>query len=175
MRALILIIVIFFSIKASAQHCAWDGGTLIAVKLVYKNGQPINITKDTAYLLEIDNPDASMCSYSEGLLKKSFYNTTDLFTTGNKYGPNYGDALKKRLQGMGVIDKSNLLVVLGQAEKSCMIKKDGDFTYKARKFVIVYQKGKQKIVVPVPPEAERSLCTSSKDFVNFAPIVVKVD
>ncbi len=175
MRYLFFIIATLFSLNMCAQHCPWDGGTLISVKLVTKYGRPWNLTKDTAYLLEVENPDASMCSYAEGLLKKPLFNTTTFFTTGNRYGPNYGETLRKRLKGMGVIDKSNLLVSLNQAEKSCMIKKDGDFTYKDRKFVIICESGKHKVSVPVPPAAIRSLCTSSKDFLNFEPIVVRVD
>lgn len=176
MRLLIFVITILFSINTYAQHCPWDGGNLIAVKLVNKKGQPINLTKDTVYLVEIENPDASLCTYAEGLLKRPFFNTTEFFTTGNRYGNNYGEPLKKRLKEMGVIDKSNLLVNLNQAEESCMIKKGSDFSYKKRKFVIVYESGKQKVRVSVPPEAIRSLCTNaSKDYVNFAPIVLRVD
>ena len=174
MRQLLFIIAISFSLSTYAQHCPWDGGTLIAVKLVNKKGQTVNLTKDTVYLVEVENNDAALCSYAEGLLKKPLYNTTDFFTIGNRYGHNYGEALRKRLKQMGVIDKSNLLISLNQAERSCMIKKDSDFSFKTRKFVIIYESGKQKVTVPVPPEAIRSLCTSSKDFVDFAPILVKV-
>ncbi len=175
MRQVLFIVTILFSVNIYAQHCPWDGGTLIAVKLVTKKGKPLNLTKDTVYLVEIENPDAALCTYAEGPLKKPMFNTTEFFTTGNRYGHNYGEPLKKRLNDMGVIDKSNLLVSLNQAEKSCMIKKDGDFSYKDRKFVIVYESGKQKVSIPVPPKAIRSLCTSSKDFVDFTPIVVRVD
>jgi hypothetical protein len=176
MRQILFIITILFSLNVTAQHCPWDGGSLIAVKLVNKKGQSINFTSDVATLMEIENPDTSLCTYAEGLLKKPLLNTTEFFTTGNRFGYNYGEPLRKRLKDMGVIDKSNLLVCLNQAETSCMIKKDGDFTYKTRKFVIVYRKGKQMTRVPVPPEAIRSLCTNNtKDFVGFEPIVVKVD
>jgi hypothetical protein len=175
MRYFILLFTVMLSVGLCAQHCPYDGATMIAVKLLDEKGQMLNTSKDTIYLMEIDNPEAGSCSYAEGLLKKPLLTTTEFFIKGNeKYGPNFGETLKKRLKAMGVIDKVNLLVGLNQAERDCMIKKDKDFEYRRRKFVIIYNAGNKKISIPVPPEAIRSLCMDSKDFIDFKPLVIKL-
>jgi hypothetical protein len=65
-------------------------------------------------------------------------------------------------------------VGLNQAERTCMMKKGNEFEYRTRKFVITYNAGNKKISVPVPDDAIRSICTDSKDFINFKPLLIKL-
>lgn len=175
MRYFILVFAVFLSSGLYAQHCPYDGGNLIAIKLIHHNGRPVKLPGDTMYLVEVENPDAGLCTYSEGLLQKPLLNTTVFFLNEkDRYGLRYGEALTKRLKTMGVIDKADLWVGLSQAERYCMIKSGTSFDSKRRKFVVRYKNGKKTVDVPVPDEAIRSLCVSSKDFTDFKPIVIEL-
>lgn len=175
MRYLFLLFSVISFADLYAQHCPYDGATLVAVKFVGINGLPVDPAKDTVYLAEVENPEAALCSYAAGLLKIPLLNTEAYFAgRKEKYGAGYNENLKTRLKNLGVTEKANLFVSLNQAERTCMIKKDGDFEYRQRKFVITYSAGKKKISIPVPDDAIRSLCTSSKDFINFKPLLIKL-
>ncbi len=149
MRYVILFFAVMLSINLHAQHCPYDGTTLVVVKLVDQKGKPVNPPKDTLYLVEIENPQAALCSYAEGLLKIPLLASDTYFEKhGQTSGANYGNELKKRLKDLGVINNANLLVSLNQAEKDCMMKKEGDYEYRKRKFVIILPFPKTHLVYP---------------------------
>ena len=168
------IVVSLLLLKSSAQHCPFDGTTLVAVKFIGKDGKVMRWDKDSVYLIEVENSDAAKCTYATENIKKPLINATAFekyySNTGNEA---YKKAIKKRLEGIKVWNDSIYIITLNQAERSCMIKKDNDFTYKSRKFAISYFNGKKQSQFSVPGNAIQSLCTNN-DLKNFMPIEIKL-
>lgn len=176
MRYFILLFVVILSGNIYGQHCPYDGSNLIAIKLVDQKGHMLSIIKDTVYLMEIDNPLAGSCTYAPGLLKIPFQDTSTFFANCDaNYRPVYSNDLKRRLKELGITGKANLLLKIGQAERYCMIKDNNDFAFQDRKFAIVLYHNNKQVQVPVPAKDIRSLCTGSKDLLNFTALVVKMD
>ena len=163
-----------FAVTVFAQHCPYDGGSLIAIKLVNEKGKMITL-KDAVYLVEIDNPVADSCTYAQGLLKKTLLSVKDYFLEcDERYRQYYSDALKKRLKAKGIIGTANMMVSINQAETNCMIKNNNDFDYRERKFVVSVYYNKKEHRVAVPQNAVRSLCTATNALDNFKPVVVQL-
>jgi hypothetical protein len=175
-KLLALGLAMLLTYATSAQHCPYDGGSLVAIKLVDAKGKMLNAAAYSAYLVEVDNPFADSCTYAEGLLKiklldkKAFYASCD-----DHYRKFYSDALKKRLQQKGVFSTANLFVIFNQAQTECMLKNNNDFDYRTRKFVVqVVHKGKT-VTVPVPENGVRSLCTNNvSGFDGFEGVLVSL-
>jgi hypothetical protein len=175
MRYLISIFFVAMMVsKGNAQHCPLDGMQLIAIQLTDKNGNAVQLTKDSCYLTEIENNNPAECTYANEKIKKPLMNNTsfEAWCTA-AYSPTYSQAIIKRLEGIKVLNNTTYIITLNQAERTCMIKKDNDFAYTKRKFAITFFDGTKEINSPVPPEAIQSLCTAS-DLAAFKPIEIKL-
>ncbi len=168
-----LCLALLFALAASAQHCPYDGGSLIAVKLVNAKGAMLNPFAYTAYLEEVDNPVADSCTYAEGMLKLKLLDKKGFYVSCEDHYHSYSEKLKKRLQQKGVTDNANLFVIINQPQTSCMLKSGNDFDYRTRKFVVkVTHKGKT-VTVPVPKNEVRSLCTGNAGLDDFKGVTVQ--
>jgi hypothetical protein len=168
-----LCLALLLTLAATAQHCPYDGGSLIAVKLVNAKGAMLNPSAYTAYLEEVDNPVADSCTYAEGMLKLKLLDKKAFYVSCEDHYHNYSEALKKRLQQKGVTGNANLFVIINQAETECMLKNNNDFDYRTRKFVVRVEHNGEWVTVPVPGSGVRSLCTNnSKGFEHFEAVVV---
>jgi hypothetical protein len=158
----VLLLLLFIPIFTFAQHCPFDGATLIVVKLTDKKGKAIKNAKFT--LREIENENAESCSFAKGLLNKPFEPTRNVL--GNLY------------EGINVIEKycadCNFLgdgfyaAKLNQAEKTCIIKNSNNHANRIRKFEIGY--GEKKYLVK---ESEiYHLCTNAGKWSRIEPIVI---
>ena len=66
-------------------------------------------------------------------------------------------------------------LTLNQAEESCMIKNNNDFTYRKREFAITYQKDGSKQTIKVPEDRIYSLCTDAGKWTRIVPIEIKTN
>jgi hypothetical protein len=143
---------------AFAQHCPFDGATLIAVKLTDKKGKPIKNAKFT--LREINNDKPESCSFTKGLLNKPFMPTQNVLS--NLY--EMDNVIEKYCADCNFLDDGFYAVKLNQAEETCMIKDGNNYKYKKRKFEISYGKKKYivekrtSIIFAQAPENGRGLC-----------------
>lgn len=170
-------LLLFLSVSALtvfAQHCPFDGTRMIVVHLTDAENKPIVDAFDNLILREIDNADADVCTYAEGLLEKPFARALNAFS--ELYGiKDSVEILQKYCADCSFLTDGFYAAKLNQAEFNCMIKKDGDFNYKKRKFEAVYEKNGVKKTVKVTENDIYSLCTGSGKWSRIAPIELKVN
>jgi len=160
--------------NVKAQHCPFDGSRMIVVKLTNSKNNPVTDAFDKLTLQEIDNEQADSCTYSEGLVSKTFSRAMNEFL--DLYGiKNSVEILQKYCADCSFLTDGFYAVKLNQAENSCMIKKDGDFIYKQRTFEVIYENGETKKSVKVTDNDIYSLCSGNGKWSRIAPIELKTD
>lgn len=175
MRFFILLVLLLGTGILRAQHCPLDGSSLVAIRLVDARGQLLNPGRDTIYLQEVDNANPARCSFAGELLKLPLLDSSALFAHYKEmYGPVYDSYLHRQFQKYGVGEKANFMVILNQAQESCMVDKGNEYDYHKRKFIISLYHDQKMITVPVQEADVRSLCTGSKELENFRPVLVRV-
>ena len=175
MRKFIFIFVLFSCQYIYAQHCPYDGSDLVAVKIIDEKGFTVDLQNNTLFLEEIISKETDSCSYKPGQIRKTLLNKENFQADcDNRFSEPNSHVLNNRLKKMGIMDKAGWLISLNQAGHYCMINNNGNINYTKRKFEIVYLISKKEIRFPVQPEDIKSLCTGSKDLVNFKPIVIQV-
>lgn len=160
-------------LNVAAQHCPFDGTRMIVVHLTDEKDQPIVDAVQSLILREIDNPNADSCTYAEGLLEKPFLLANDAFTNMYK-SDSSRNLIQQYCADCNFLTDGFYAVRLGQAETSCMIKKDGDFTYQKRKYEIGFERNGIKKTVKVTDNDIYSLCTSGGKWSRIVPIEIKV-
>jgi hypothetical protein len=125
---LLFITVSFFSTNNLAQHCPFDGMSIILLKIKGKSNEISNIM-----LLEKKNPKADSCSFAKGLLNIAFQPLDSLYTENN-WVENY--QLKYNVSPMSA--KGDFFVTLSMAHVDCMIPKGNEYTHLKRHFVVSY-------------------------------------
>jgi hypothetical protein len=143
---------------SKAQHCPFDGGSMIVVKLTDHKGNPV-IGANELILVEVSNPSPDSCSFSGKLLSLEFLPVKQAF---EKHYKMYGGQLEKNCTECTYLGQGNYAVVLTMDERTCMIKKEGDYSYRPRKFEIRYSGKAGRKNIPVPPDRIYSLCTEGK-------------
>ncbi len=173
-KCFFLLCILVFSQNIAAQHCPFDGTRMIVVHLTDAKDNPVTDGMQSLVLREIDNPDAASCTYAEGLLEKPFLLANDAFSNIYK-GQNSYDLIQEYCADCAFLTDGFYAVRLGQAETSCMIKKDGDFDYKKRKFEIGFEKNDVKQTVIVSADKIYSLCTGGGKWSRIVPIEIKIE
>lgn len=126
-------------------------------------------------MVEIISKETDSCSYKPGQIRKALLNKENFQVDCDKrFSEANSHVLNGRLKKMGIMDNAGWMISLNQAEHYCMIKNNGNIKYTKRKFEIVCLMGKKEIRFPVKPEDIKSLCSGSKDLVNFKPILLQV-
>ena len=167
---LAIILVLFNYSNCFAQHCPFDGTSIIMVNIISTNGI---LQKSNAYdlvLQEIENPNPDTCEYAKGLLKIDFKPVTEMYKQ-NKNIPDY----EKKIN-VSLIKKGDFYVLLSMAETQCMQPSGNEFTYYDRKFLIVItnkKTGKQNSFI-IPRDKIYSLCTNFK-WDRIKPLEIKVE
>lgn len=165
-------LLIFLTSQVTAQHCPFDGGSLIVVHLTDEQGKEMtNISSDLT-LVEIDNPEAKSCTYAEGLLTKNFLPTKQTLQT--KYQRYWENWIEPEYKDWILLNAGYYAVGLNMAEETCMIKKDGDFSYKKRQFEIRYPANGLQEIVKVDKKKIYSLCTDGGKWTRIVPIEIKL-
>jgi hypothetical protein len=164
---LLLITTFLFSIKNHAQHCPFDGTSIILIKIKGKKEGISNLI-----LQEKKNPKADSCSFATGLISRIFQPIDSLYAD-NHWVKNY--ELKYKTSPMS--SKGDYYVTLNMANVDCMIPKGNEYTYLKRHFVVTYQDKKTgKIVeLDVPDKKIYSLCSSYGSWERIKGIVIKVN
>jgi len=159
-----ILIVLAFSAVSFAQHCPFDGAHIIVVHLTDADKMPVMNAQIT--LQEVENPEAESCSYSKGLLSKSFFRVKDLLNTG-LFIKSKEDIAGKYCADCTFLGDGYYAASLSQAEENCMIATDNnDFRYRKRKFEIF--SGDK--VFAVDPSSIYSLCLGSGKWSRIEPI-----
>lgn len=162
----------FFSLETSAQHCPFDGGHLVVVHLTDAKGKPVLDVSNNLNLVEIDNPVANTCTYAEGLLAKKFLPTKETLQT--KYERYWTNWIEPEYKNWTLYNTGYYAVGLNMAEETCMIKKDGDFSYKKRQFEIHYKNDGVNQTIKVDKDKIYSLCTGGGSWKRIVPIEIKI-
>ena len=161
---IILLVALFFSTKSQAQHCPFDGTSIIMLKI--KEGKVIsNIT-----LREKENPKADSCRFAQGLLTCVFQPIDTLYADNH-----WVKDREIRYQVSPLSKKGDYYVTLNMAQVDCMIAKGNEYTYLKRHFVLSYQDIKTgKIVeIVVPNKKIYSLCSSYGSWERIKAIRIK--
>ena len=161
---LLVIMASLFSIKSQAQHCPFDGTSIVLIKVS-------NETDKTDFILkEVNNPKADSCTYAEGLLQKSFQ-PIDSFYANNQWIKTY----EKRYEMQKIASKGNLYVKLTQATADCMIKNGNNYTYLKRHFIITFKDKKTNKIeqMDVPETKIFKMCTASGSWDRFEAIKIE--
>ena len=159
-----------FNLTATAQHCPFDGSSLIVVHLTDGAKQPI-LSPGNLTLQEVENPQADTCSYAKGLLTKPFWSVDTALKGEFSYSSYYENWQTRYCKGCTFFGDGYYAVKLNQAESTCMMKdSENGFTYKERKFEISYGNGNKSWQAKVPANSIYSLCTGVGKWSRIIPI-----
>ena len=159
-----ILILLALSAVSFAQHCPFDGAHIIVVHLTDADKMPVMNAPIT--LQEVDNPEAESCSYSKGLLSKTFMPVKDLLNTG-LYFRSKQDIAEKYCADCSFLGDGYYAASLSQAEESCMIAEaNNGFRYRKRKFGIFWRDQ----VFTVDPSSIHTLCLGAGKWSRIAPI-----
>ncbi len=159
-----MLVLLALSAVSFAQHCPFDGAHIIVVHLTDAENMPVMNAQPM--LQEVDNPEAESCSYSKGLLSKSFMPVKDLLNTGLLFRSRESIA-DKYCADCSFLGDGYYAASLSQAEENCMIPKEGsDFRYRPRKFEIFW--GDQTFVVD--PANIHTLCLGAGKWSRIEPV-----
>ncbi len=159
-----IVLMLFFSKKIQAQHCPFDGTSIVLIKVS-------NETSKTDFVLkEVNNPKADSCTYAEGLLKKSFQ-PIDSFYAENQWINTY----EKRYEMQKIKSKGGFYVKLNQATADCMLKNGNNYTYIKRHFIITFKNKKTNKIerIDVPDSKIYRMCTASGSWDRFEAIEIQ--
>jgi hypothetical protein len=152
-----------FLIKSHAQHCPFDGTSIIMLKMKGDKKGVSNIT-----LREINNPQVDTCRFENELINVVFQPIDSLYVRNHW--------VKSRENRPNMLsEKGDLYVTLNMAQVDCMIPKGNEYTLLKRHFVVSYKDvktGKMREIV-VPDKKIFSLCTSYGEWERIKAIVVK--
>ena len=166
MKKIILVLIIasyFFTSKTQAQHCPFDGTSIVILKV--KNGQ----NKTDFKLVEINNPKADSCSYGKGLLVLPFQ-LIDSFYSDNSWVKTY----EERYKMAQLSSKGQFYVSFSMAMVDCMLARGNDFEYLKRHFVLTFKDLKTGKLGQIKVSKKRiySLCMSNGSWGRIKPILI---
>lgn len=159
-RVFLFFFIAVFSATGFAQHCPFDGSTMLVVKLTDSKGDPVTSMRDSLFLAEVDNPKPDSCSFAKGILILPFKNLREGLL--NKYEGAWKNWALRLSAGSEFMNPGHFAVVLNQAEHNCMITDKDDYRYIQRKFIIeIKQDNVVRPLAEVPSENFYSLCTNA--------------
>ena len=173
---ILLLCTTLFTVNLTAQHCPYDGGSMLVIKLTDSKNKVIGNAAGMLSLVEIDNPNAPSCKYAEGMLVKAFLPPLDAFML--RYKNQGEEAFRTYCENCSFTKEGYYAVVLNQAENVCMITKpDGsDYErYAPRKFEIRYSNGGKEQTMKAPDERIYSMCLGTGEWSRFVPVEFKLD
>lgn len=158
----------------NAQHCPFDGSTVIVIKVVDKKGKPVTKLNKPFRLVEIDNPIADSCSFSKGLLEKNFAKSDSAIM--NRYSGSW-KSWSQKYKDCPLFKPGCYAIVLSMDQSDCMIKQGNDYRYRERKFEIQYEgkRLKAKLRTPIPAERYYSLCTDGGSWCRIKPMEIVME
>lgn len=153
----------------SAQHCPFDGSSIVVIKLTDSLGHPITTLKEQVILSETTNPLADSCTYATGQLNILFGRPYEKLV--KKYAGTWEERAARYLSACSFNQPGYFVVVLNQAQHSCMVERNNQFNYIKRQFEIRQKSTEGNILISIVP-AERiySLCTSAGSWTRIQPI-----
>lgn len=168
---LLLFLLNALSPVAKAQHCPFDGAAAVIIRLPDHQGSLQPDTTLSYFLAETDTLLADSCTYAQGALHIAFRSIDDALV--KKYPNTWEYRAGLYVKETPFNQPGLLAVVLNQAEASCMLDRNGNYTYIKRKFEIQVFKGQQLLrQITVPKEKIYSLCTSSGAWTRIQPIIL---
>lgn len=160
-RISFFLLFLFFITIAQAQHCAFCGSSIVVIQLKTPKGESINDSTLTLILQEKNHPQASACTYAEGLQTLRFQNIETSWIKA--YEGTWETWARERIKETNYTpDKGYYAVLLHQATKNCMLKQENkDFKYIPREYYILIKRG-EKILKKVAVNAKDiyDLCTT---------------
>lgn len=175
MKPIILCCLILCTVVATqAQHCPFDGSTVVVIKVVNKKGKPVTRLTKPFQLVEVDNPEADSCSFSQGLLNKNF---AEARTAVMDRYPGSWKSWAEKYKDCPMFKPGCYAIVLSMDQDDCMIKQGNDYRYRERKFEIRYDGKllKAKLRKPLPEQSRYSLCTDGGSWCRIKPMEIVVE
>ncbi len=176
MKTLCLLLLLTIGLtKGNAQHCPFDGSTVILIQVKNKKGKPVVNPSFTITLTETPNAIADSCTYAAGQLQIPFSSIEKSWV--NKYQGAWVNNTKQKLKDCNFKTTDGYMaVVLNQAQASCMAKNGNNFTYTERDFVITVEQPKGETqIIAVPASSKYALCTASGKWTRIKPIEIIVE
>ena len=149
----------------AAQHCPFDGKSIVFVKVEGSRKCISNLR-----LEEIDNPVADSCKYEPGLLTM-YFSPIDSIYDENSWIKDY----EKRQKKTKLKKKGHFFVSFGMAASSCMLTKNNQYVYQKRKFCIKYESklDGRTHTATLDNNMIFSMCTSAGSWQRFEAVKIK--
>ena len=168
----VFIAALLFTDQLSAQHCPFDGGYIVVIKLTDANGNIITRFDSTFFLTETPNPLADSCTYAVGQLNQPFASTEKNLV--KKYEGSWEYRAALYLEECTFKEPGHLVVVLNMAQRSCMIERNNQFTYLDRHFEIRQKTNTgTKLLATVPMDKIYPLCTANGNWSRIKAIEIQ--
>ena len=173
-KKIITALIVLISLKQSAaQHCPFDGSSMVVIKLTDSLGHPITALKDLLILSETTNPLADSCTYATGQLSILFGSPLEKLV--KKYPGPWEYRATQYLAACSFNQPGYYVVVLNQAQHSCMVERNNQFNYINRQFEIRQENTEGNILLTaVPAERIFTLCTSGGSWTRIQPIDIRL-
>lgn len=157
--------------QTAAQHCPFDGSSIVVIKLTDSTVNPITKTGTTIYLTEKPNALADSCTYATGQLNLAFGSPE--INLIKKYTGTWEERAALYLTECIFNRPGYYVVVLNQAQRSCMVDRNNQFSYIKRQFEIRQKNGEGYVLLTdVPADRIYSLCTSSGTWTRIQAIEI---
>ena len=159
----IIVLSLFFDKKTQAQHCPFDGASIVLIKVSNETDKMDFVLK------EVNNPKADSCTYAEGLLEIAFQ-PIDSFYAENHWIETY----EKRYKMQKIASKGSFYVKLNQATADCMLKNGNNYTYLKRHFIITFKNKKTDKIEQIEVSDSKifKMCTASGSWDRFEAITI---
>lgn len=155
--------------QSAAQHCPFDGSSIVVIKLSDSIGNPIIKPGSALFLTEKPNALADSCTYATGQLNLSFGSPENNLI--KKYPGSWEERAALYLKECSFNQPGYYVVVLNQAQRSCMVDRNNQFSYIKRQFEIRQKTVEGNILLTdVPADRIYSLCTSSGSWTRILSI-----
>lgn len=158
-----------------AQHCPFDGSTVVVIQVKNKAGKPVITPALAITLIENSNDAADSCTYATGLQQVAFTSIEKSWI--EKYGNSWKNTATHLLKATDIKTKQGYMaVVLNQAQANCMIKNGNDFNYRERTFTIQVSRGNDiQQTIEVLPDQKYKLCTGVGEWSRIKPIAIIIE
>jgi len=158
--------------QLTAQHCPFDGGWIVVIKLTDANGTIITPADSSLFLTETPNPLADSCTYAVGQLNQPFGRPEKNLV--KKYEGSWEYRAALYLEECTFKEPGHLVVVLNQAQRRCMVERNNEFTYLDRHFEIRQKTNNgTKLLATVSPDKIYPLCTANGKWSRIKAIELK--
>jgi len=168
----VFIAALLFTEWLAAQHCPFDGGYIVVIKLTDANGNINTRFDSTFFLTEIPNPLADSCTYAEGQLNRPFDRPEKNLV--KKYEGAWEERATLYLEECSFNQPGYLVVVLNMAQRQCMINRNNEFIYAYRHFEIRQKTNSgTKLLAAVPVDKIYPLCTANGKWSRIKAIEIQ--